>query len=78
MLAYLERLEAQGRESARKQEEEGQQEQKLAELKAKVQELRAWRDKLRAKLELQQKGVRKSLLQRPGRGLRPAPVAWNY
>uniref|UniRef100_A0A8C3BGJ4 Centromere protein O n=1 Tax=Cairina moschata TaxID=8855 RepID=A0A8C3BGJ4_CAIMO len=57
VLAYLERLEAQGRESARKQEEEEQQEQKLAELKAKVQELRAWRDKLRAKLELQQKGL---------------------
>lgn len=77
-MAHLERLEAQARESALKQEEKEQQEEKLAGLKARVQELRAWRDELRAKLELQQKRVRKSLLQRPGRGLRPAPVAWNY
>lgn len=55
VLAHLERLEAQARESALKQEEKEQQEEKLAGLKARVQELRAQRDELRAKLELQQK-----------------------
>ncbi|KAI6071984.1 Centromere protein O [Aix galericulata] len=69
VLTYLERLEAQARESALKQEEEQQQGQKLAQLKAKVQELRAHRDKLRANLELQQK--RSSVV--PGTSLRTRP-----
>lgn len=78
MLAHLEMLEAQAHELALKQEEKEQQEEKLAGLKARVQELRARRDELRAKLELQQKRVRKGLLQRSGRGLCHSPVAWNY
>lgn len=55
VLAHLEMLEAQAHELALKQEEKEQQEEKLAGLKARVQELRARRDELRAKLELQQK-----------------------
>ncbi|XP_035177930.1 centromere protein O [Oxyura jamaicensis] len=55
VLAHLEVLEAQAHELALKQEEKEQQEEKLAGLKGRVQELRAQRDELRAKLELQQK-----------------------
>ncbi|NXK46163.1 CENPO protein, partial [Chauna torquata] len=55
VLAHLEMLEAQAHELALKQEETEQQEEKLARLKARVQELRVQRDELRAKRELQQK-----------------------
>ncbi|NXS69155.1 CENPO protein, partial [Pandion haliaetus] len=55
VLAQLEMLEAQAHEAALKQEEMMQQKEKLARLKARVQELRLQRDKLRAKVDLQQK-----------------------
>ncbi|XP_074009664.1 centromere protein O [Numenius arquata] len=56
VFAHLELLEAQAYEAAMKQEETEQQEEKLARLRARVQELRLQRDELRAKLDLQQKG----------------------
>ncbi|KAM9240306.1 centromere protein O [Leptosomus discolor] len=56
VLAHLELLEARAHEAAVKEEEEEEREEKLARLKARVQELRLQRDELRAKLELQQKG----------------------
>ncbi|XP_021246761.1 centromere protein O isoform X2 [Numida meleagris] len=55
VLGYLEMLEAQAHELGLKQEEKEQQEKKLDRLKARVQELRAQRDELRAKVELQEK-----------------------
>ncbi|NWI30943.1 CENPO protein, partial [Sula dactylatra] len=54
VFAHLEMLEAQAHEAAVKQEEMEQQAEKLAKLKARVQELRLQRDKLRAKVDLQQ------------------------
>lgn len=68
VLGYLEMLEAQAHELGLKQEEKEQQEKKLNRLKARVQELRTRRDELRAKVELQEKRVRKGLLQRSDRG----------
>ncbi|NXW52001.1 CENPO protein, partial [Nyctiprogne leucopyga] len=56
VLAHLEMLEARAHEAAVKQEEVEQQEQKLARLKARVQELRVQRDELQAKVDLQEKG----------------------
>ncbi|NXT28895.1 CENPO protein, partial [Syrrhaptes paradoxus] len=56
VLAHLEMLEMQAHEAAVKQQEVKQQEEKLARLKARVQELRLQRDELRAKVDLQQKG----------------------
>nr|XP_009686488.1 PREDICTED: centromere protein O isoform X1 [Struthio camelus australis] len=55
VLSHLETLEARAHELALKQEETEQQEEKLARLKARVQELRLQRDELRAKVDLQQK-----------------------
>lgn len=80
VFAHLEMLEARAHEAAVRQEETKQQEEKLARLKARVQELRLQRDELRAKVDLQQKGVRKGLLQRSGRGLWCAPAlrGWIY
>ncbi|NWH18800.1 CENPO protein, partial [Grus americana] len=56
VFAHLEMLEARAHEAAVKQEETEQQEEKLARLKARAQELRLQRDELRAKVELQEKG----------------------
>ncbi|NXE15604.1 CENPO protein, partial [Lophotis ruficrista] len=56
VFTHLEMLEARAHKAAVKQEEAEQQEEKLARLKARVQELRRQRDELRAKVELQQKG----------------------
>ncbi|XP_055569001.1 centromere protein O [Falco cherrug] len=56
VFAHLEMLEVQSHEAAVKQEEMEQQEEKLARLKATVQELRLRRDELQAKVDLQQKG----------------------
>ncbi|KFV73943.1 Centromere protein O, partial [Dryobates pubescens] len=56
VFTHLERLEAQAHEAGRKQEEKEQQEEKLARLKERVEELRTQRDKLQAKVDLQQKG----------------------
>ncbi|NWH73486.1 CENPO protein, partial [Piaya cayana] len=56
LFAYLEMLEAQAHKAAVKQEEMEQQEEKLAMLKKRLQELRLQRDELRAKVELQEKG----------------------
>ncbi|NXR05439.1 CENPO protein, partial [Sagittarius serpentarius] len=55
VFAHLEMLEVQAREAALKQEEMKQQEEKLAWLKARVQELKLQRDELQAKVDLQQK-----------------------
>uniref|UniRef100_A0A8B9NNG8 Centromere protein O n=1 Tax=Accipiter nisus TaxID=211598 RepID=A0A8B9NNG8_9AVES len=55
VFAHLERLEAEAREIAVKQEKMKQEEEKRARLKAKVRELKLQRDKLLAKLRLQKK-----------------------
>ncbi|XP_075267371.1 centromere protein O isoform X2 [Opisthocomus hoazin] len=60
VFAHLEMLEARAYEAAVKQEETEQREEKLARLKARVQELRRQRDELRAKVDLQQKGLGKA------------------
>ncbi|NWX44935.1 CENPO protein, partial [Steatornis caripensis] len=54
VFAHLEMLEARASAAAVKQEETELQEEKLARLKARVQELRLQRDELRAKVDLQQ------------------------
>lgn len=64
VFAYLEMLEARAHEAAVKQKETEQQEEKLARLKARVEELRLQRDELRAKVDLQQKGVSAVIWQR--------------
>jgi len=80
VFAHLEMLEARAYEAAVKQEETEQREEKLARLKARVQELRRQRDELRAKVDLQQKGVRKGLVRRAGgeRWCAPALGGWVY
>ncbi|NXX15965.1 CENPO protein, partial [Podargus strigoides] len=55
VFAHLEMLEAQAHEAAVKQEETEQQEEKIARLKARVEELRVQRDELQAKVDLQEK-----------------------
>ncbi|KFQ67855.1 Centromere protein O, partial [Phaethon lepturus] len=55
LFTHLEMLEAQAYEAAMKQEEMEQQEEKLARLKARVEDLRRQRDELQAKVDLQQK-----------------------
>ncbi|NXE85354.1 CENPO protein, partial [Cochlearius cochlearius] len=55
VFAHLEMLESRAYQAAVKQEEREQQEEKLAKLQARVQELRLQRDELRAKVDLQQK-----------------------
>ncbi|KFQ55374.1 Centromere protein O, partial [Nestor notabilis] len=55
VFAYLEMLELQAHEAAVKQEEKLLQEEKLARLKARVEELRLQRDELQAKVDLQEK-----------------------
>uniref|UniRef100_A0A8C3J7J2 Centromere protein O n=1 Tax=Calidris pygmaea TaxID=425635 RepID=A0A8C3J7J2_9CHAR len=74
VFAHLELLEARAYEAAVKQEETEQQEEKLARLRARVQQLRLQRDELRAKLDLQEKGVRKGWLQTSGSELWCAPA----
>ncbi|NXP45277.1 CENPO protein, partial [Heliornis fulica] len=54
VFAHLEMLEAQAHKEAVKKEETDQQEEKLARLKARVEELKLQRDKLRTKVDLQQ------------------------
>ncbi|NXX43774.1 CENPO protein, partial [Tricholaema leucomelas] len=55
VFTHLEKLEAQAHEAGRRQEERQQQEEKLASLKERVEELRMQRDELRAKVDLQHK-----------------------
>uniref|UniRef100_A0A8D0FVJ1 Centromere protein O n=1 Tax=Strix occidentalis caurina TaxID=311401 RepID=A0A8D0FVJ1_STROC len=55
VFAHLEMLEARAHEADMKEEEAKQQEEKLARLKARVQELTLQRDELQAKVDLQQK-----------------------
>ena len=75
VFAHLERLEAQAREVAVKQEKMKQEEEKRARLKARVRELRLQRDKLPAKVPLQKKVVRKGLLQRSTEGSGVLPLS---
>ncbi|XP_068265096.1 centromere protein O isoform X1 [Nyctibius grandis] len=78
VFAHLAMLEAQAHEAAVKQEEKEQQEEKLARLKARVQELRAQRDELRAKVDLQQKGLGKEgVVSDPAQPSARAVVEWN-
>ncbi|NXW08759.1 CENPO protein, partial [Fregetta grallaria] len=56
VFTHLEMLEARAHEAAVQQEEKEQEEEKLAGLKARVEELRLRRDELQAKVDLQQKG----------------------
>lgn len=60
VFAHLEMLEARAREAAMKQVATEQRKEQLAMLEARVQELRQRRDELRAKVELQEQGVRKA------------------
>ncbi|NXJ86551.1 CENPO protein, partial [Trogon melanurus] len=55
LFAHLAALEARAHEAAVKREEKEQQEERLARLRARVQELRLQRDELRAKVDLQHK-----------------------
>ncbi|NWV12841.1 CENPO protein, partial [Ptilonorhynchus violaceus] len=55
VLAHLEMLEARAHQEAVEQEEKEQREERLAFLKARVQELRLQRDELRDKLDRQEK-----------------------
>lgn len=75
VFTHLERLEAQAREIAVKQEKMKQEEEKRARLKARVRELRLQRDKLLAKVRLQKKVVRKGLLQRSTEGSGVLPLS---
>ncbi|KFP87168.1 Centromere protein O, partial [Acanthisitta chloris] len=68
VLAYLEMLETQAHQEAVEQEKREQQKEKLAMLKARVRKLRLQRDKLREKVDLQEK-------QQPGKeGVVPDPA----
>ncbi|XP_053920091.1 centromere protein O isoform X1 [Cuculus canorus] len=79
LFAYLEMLEAQAHEAAVKQEEIEQQEEKLAMLKKKVQELRLQRDELRAKVDLQGKGQlgKEGVMLEPAQPSSQAVLEWK-
>ncbi|NXS97668.1 CENPO protein, partial [Jacana jacana] len=79
VFAHLELLEAQAYKAAMKQEEREQQEEKLARLRARLQELRLQRDELRAKLDLQQKGQpgKEGVGSEPARPSARAVVEWK-
>ncbi|XP_010144258.1 PREDICTED: centromere protein O, partial [Buceros rhinoceros silvestris] len=61
VFAHLEALEARAHTAAVEQEDTEQRVEKLARLRARVQELRLRRDELQAKVGLQQKGVRRGV-----------------
>ncbi|NXN30518.1 CENPO protein, partial [Nycticryphes semicollaris] len=75
VFAHLELLEAQAYKAAVKREEMEQQEEKLAGLRARVQELRLQRDDLRAKLDLQQK--QEGVVSGPAQPSPRAVVEWK-
>ncbi|NXJ71281.1 CENPO protein, partial [Rostratula benghalensis] len=79
VFAHLELLEAQAYKAAVKQEESEQQKEKLAGLRARVQELRLQRDDLRAKLDLQQKGQlgKEGVVSDPAQPSPRAVVEWK-
>ncbi|KFP44614.1 Centromere protein O, partial [Chlamydotis macqueenii] len=79
VFTHLEMLEARAYEAAVKQEETEQQGEKLAKLKERVQELRRQRDKLRAKVELQQKGQggKEGVLSDPAQPSARAVLEWK-
>ncbi|NXN99967.1 CENPO protein, partial [Rhinopomastus cyanomelas] len=77
VFAHLEMLEAQAQEAAVKEEEKKQQEEKLARLKARVQELRLKRDELRHKVNLQQKGLGKGVVSDPAQPRAQAVLEWK-
>ncbi|NXG59317.1 CENPO protein, partial [Hemiprocne comata] len=79
MFTHLEMLERQAHEAALKQEEEEQREEKLARLKARVQELRLQRDQLQAKVDLQQKGQpgKEGAVSDPAQPSAQAVVEWK-
>nr|XP_006116787.1 centromere protein O isoform X1 [Pelodiscus sinensis]XP_025037277.1 centromere protein O isoform X1 [Pelodiscus sinensis]XP_025037278.1 centromere protein O isoform X1 [Pelodiscus sinensis] len=71
VLSHLEKLEAHARTLALKQEETQQQQEKLARLRARVQELRLQRDELQTKVNLQQVGL---IRQERGTGSNVEPI----
>ncbi|KFV19512.1 Centromere protein O, partial [Tauraco erythrolophus] len=79
VFAHLEMLEAQAHEAAVKREEMEQQEEKLARLKARVQELRLQRDELQAKVDLQQKGQlgKEGVMSDPAQPSAQAVLEWK-
>ncbi|NXT79079.1 CENPO protein, partial [Zapornia atra] len=79
VFSHLEMLEAQAHEAAVKEEEKKQQEEKLARLKARVQELRLQRDELQAKVDLQQKGQHEkgAVLSDPAQPSAQAALEWK-
>ncbi|XP_075606425.1 centromere protein O isoform X1 [Balearica regulorum gibbericeps] len=79
VFAHLEMLEARAHEAAVKQEETEQQEEKLARLKARVQELRLQRDELRAKVERQEKGQlgKRGVMSDPAQRSAQAVLEWK-
>ncbi|XP_051471106.1 centromere protein O isoform X2 [Apus apus] len=79
VFTHLEMLERQAHQTALKQEEEEQQEEKLAMLKARVQELRLQRDQLQAKVDLQQNGQpgKEGAVSDPAQPSARAVVEWK-
>ncbi|KAM9297991.1 centromere protein O isoform 2-T2 [Morus bassanus] len=79
VFAHLEMLEVQAHEAAVKQEEMEQQAEKLARLKARVQELRLQRDKLRAKVDRQQNGQlgKEGVVSNPAQPTAQAVLEWK-
>ncbi|NWQ97505.1 CENPO protein, partial [Burhinus bistriatus] len=79
VFTHLEVLEVRAREAAVKQEETEQQEEKLARLKARVQELRLQRDELQAKVDLQQKGQlgKEGVVSNPAQPTARAVIEWK-
>ncbi|NXA24617.1 CENPO protein, partial [Ibidorhyncha struthersii] len=79
VFAHLEMLEARAHEAAVKQEEMEQQEEKLARLRARVEELRLQRDELRAKVDLQEKGQlgKEGVVSKPAQPSARAVLEWK-
>ncbi|XP_049675282.1 centromere protein O [Accipiter gentilis] len=78
VFGHLERLEAEAREIAVKQEKMKQEEEKRARLKAKVRELKLQRDKLLAKLRLQKQKLReKRVMSDPAKSGARTVLEWK-
>ncbi|XP_040984664.1 centromere protein O isoform X3 [Aquila chrysaetos chrysaetos] len=77
VFAHLERLEAEAREIAVKEEKMKQEEEKQARLKARVRELSLQRDMLLAKVRLQKKLREKRAMSDPAKSSARAVLEWK-
>ncbi|NWU69628.1 CENPO protein, partial [Pterocles burchelli] len=79
VFAHLEMLEMRAHKAAVKREEMERQEEKLARLKARVEELRLQRDELRAKVDLQEKGQlgKEGVVSDPAQPSAQAVLEWK-